>query len=357
MNSPSDVYFRRVPDGQPAVWKDVVAGLLDAIDLRGVAGRGDRVAIKVHVGEPGLTTALPSEVAGAVASRLRSAGAYPFFTDTSVLYEGRRSNGVGHTEVADEHGFNLVHAGAVFIPADGLAGNLEVEVRIEGRHFSQVGIAEAIAQADGVFAVSHLTGHMLSGFGATLKNLGMGCASRKGKRLQHSSTKPFVKEKECAACGRCVEHCPTGALQQNGGRTILDEAVCSGCGECLAHCPSDAIGFRWDAGSADMQEKMVEHVAGLMRAVKGRLVCLLGLVNLTQHCDCWAPGSPRVAADVGFALSFDPVALDQAAIDLVRDACGQPLDRLAWPELDGTRQLSYAETLGLGSRRYSLVTV
>lgn len=357
MNEASDVIFSRVPDAQPSTWTEAVSRLLDHAGLADFFGKNDRVAIKVHVGEPGLKTALPPEIAGAVVRLVRDSGAYPFFTDTAVLYSGRRSNGVGHAEVAAEHGFNLERGGAVFIPADGLSGNREVDVPIEGRHFEKVGIAEAIAGANAVFAVSHLTGHMLSGFGGTLKNIGMGCSSRKGKLLQHSDTKPYVTG-ACSSCGLCVEYCPTGAITLNGnGQARIDEATCTGCGECLAICGGGGIGFRWDSGSASMQEKMVEHAMGTMRALKGRLVCLLGLVNLTQHCDCWAPGSPRVAADIGFALSRDPVALDSAALDLVAAATGQPLDRLSFPNLDGTLQLSYAESLGLGKRSYRLVEV
>jgi uncharacterized Fe-S center protein len=357
MSTASDVFFCPVPDAQSAEWTNAVGRLLDRAELGGFVGANDRVAIKVHVGEPGLKTALPPEIAGTVARRLRDVGASPFFTDTAVLYPGRRSNGVTHAEVAVEHGFTLERSGAVFIPADGIAGNLEVDVAVAGRHFETVGIAEAIAGANAIVAVSHMTGHMLSGFGATLKNIGMGCSSRKGKLLQHSDTKPYIKD-GCAACGDCVDHCPTGALSRDGdGCAQIDESGCSGCGECLALCRCGAIGFRWDSGSAAMQEKMVEHALGTMRAIKGRLICLLGIVDLTQHCDCWAPGSPRVASDVGFALSRDPVALDQAALDLVASVTGTPLDRLAWPNLDGTLQLSYAESMGLGSRSYRLIEV
>jgi uncharacterized protein len=355
MTETSAVYLCRVPDATPGRWSEAVLRLLDHADLAGFAGRNDRIAIKVHVGEPGLTTALPAGIAGAVARRLRALNAQPFFTDTAVLYSGRRSNGPAHAEVAVEHGFTLEGAGAVFLPADGMAGNLEVETSIGGRHFGRVGIAEAIAHANGAVIVSHATGHMLSGFGATLKNLGMGCASRKGKLLQHSDTKPFLKEEKCASCAACVAHCPTGALSVAGGdRVRFDESICTGCGECLAHCRTGAIGFQWDSGSASMQEKMVEHALGVVRLLKGNLIYLLGVVNLTQHCDCWAPGSPRVAPDIGFALSADPVAVDQAAMDLVAAGTGKRLDQIAWPELDGLIQLSYAESLGLGSRKYQL---
>jgi uncharacterized protein len=352
------VFLCRVQDKQPASWPAAVGRLLDATDLSELAGKNDRVAIKVHVGEPGVDTALPAEIAGEVARRLRLRGAQPYFTDTSVLYAGRRSNGPSHAEVAVEHGYTLERAGAVFIPADGLVGNLEVEVAIGGRHHESVGVAEAIAHANSAVVVSHATGHLAAGFGATLKNLGMGCSARKGKLLQHSDTKPFLKESACSACAVCVAHCPTGALSLGSdGRVQLDEAICTGCGECLAHCRNDAIGFRWDTAPTMLQEKMVEHALGAVRALKGNLLYLLGLVNLTQHCDCWAPGSSRVAADIGFTLSTDPVALDQAALDLVEAQAGRDLSALAWPKIDGSVQLAYAEELGLGSRTYTLIEV
>lgn len=358
MHSPSAVFLCRVPESQPTAWPAAVDRLLERADLSSLAARNDRVALKVHVGEGDLRTALPPEVAGVVAHRLRAAGALPFFTDTAVLYSGRRSNGVGHTELAIEHGFTPERAGAVFLPADGMVGNLEVEIGIEGRHYSSVGVAEAVAHANALVTVSHATGHMLSGFGATLKNIGMGCAPRKGKLLQHSDTKPFVKNGQCGVCCICTTHCPTGAIAlDDQGFVRIDERTCTGCGECLAHCRDGAIGFHWDAGSATMQEKMVEHAVGTVKAVKGRLLCILGLVNLTQHCDCWGAGSEIVAPDIGFAMSTDPVALDQAALDLVAASTGKPLDRIAWPKLDGTVQLAYAEELGLGSRKYELVEV
>jgi hypothetical protein len=354
----SVVHLRRVADGDAAAWSEAVGRLLDQADLPVLARRDQGVAIKIHTGEPGLTTALPPEVAGTVARRLRALGARPYFTDTAVLYASRRATGAGHAEVAAERGFTLERAGAVFVPADGQLGNLEVEVAVGGRHFATVGVAETIASAGAVVVVSHATGHLLSGFGATLKNLGMGCASRKGKLLQHCDTKPFVKDGRCEACGLCVEHCSTGALAQLAdGRARIDEASCVGCGECLARCACGAIGFRWDTGSAALQEKMVEHAVGVARAIGPRVLYLVGIVDVTKHCDCMSPGSERVAADVGFAMSTDPVALDQAVLDLVAASAGTPLDRLAWPDLDGNVQLAYAEELGLGCRTYRLVEV
>lgn len=351
----SKVYLCRVPDSKHETWTGAVETLFYAARPLTFVKRKDLVAIKIHVGEPPLKTMLPPEVAGVVAARLRKEGARPFFTDTSVLYSGPRSSGPGHAEVAVRHGFTLERAGAVFVPADGIEGNLEVQVEIPGRHFSKVGVAEAMAASRGAVIVSHATGHLVAGFGATLKNLGMGCASRKGKLLQHSDTHPFVKSSRCTSCGECIEHCPSGALSAGeGARAELDDDKCIGCGECIAQCSSDAIGFRWDSSSRALQEKMVEHALGVARVLSGRVAYLVGMVNITRDCDCLGKGSDRVAPDIGFALSSDPVALDQAAVDLVTKATGKRLDQLSYPEHDGTIQLAYAEAVGLGSRSYEL---
>jgi len=146
------------------------------------------------------------------------------------------------------------------------------------------------------------------------------------------------------------------ALDKDGIATI-DDAKCIGCGECIAQCSSDAIGFNWDTASAKLQEKMVEHALGVLRGAKGRLCYVLGVVNLTKDCDCLATNPTLVAKDVGFAASSDPVALDQAAMDLVHAVERKTLDKLAYPQLDGSLQLAYAEKLGLGTRKYELVEV
>jgi len=353
------VFLRRVPaNASPSDWNAATRVALEASGTLGFVRKRDLVAVKLHVGEPGVKTFLPPEVAAGVVTCLRSRGARPFLTDTSVLYSGPRSNGAEHTEVATRHGFTLERTGAVFLPADGLEGNLERIVPIEGIHYREVGIATTFADADGMVVLSHATGHLAAGYGGTLKNLGMGCASRKGKLLQHSDTKPRIRRRKCEACGACVESCPEDAiLQDEEGIAAIDDARCIGCGECIAQCRSDAVGFSWDSASEKLQEKMAEHALGVVTGAKGRLSYVLGLVNLTKDCDCMHSGAPVVARDIGFAVSSDPVALDQTALDLVRAVEHDSLDKLSYPSLDGTIQLAYAEKLGLGSRKYELVEV
>jgi uncharacterized Fe-S center protein len=239
-----------------------------------------------------------------------------------------------------------------------LKGNVEIAVSIDGKHYTAVNVARFIANANAMVVVSHATGHLACGFGATIKNIGMGCASRKGKLLMHSDTKPFVKVKVCQACGSCITSCPEKAIgERDDGIAVIDDRRCIGCGECIAQCRYDAMGFRWDSAPSQVQEKMAEHALGVTRALGGHIVYLLGIVAITKDCDCLAPGTPFVARDVGFAASLDPVALDQAAMDLIQKAEGKTLDRIAYPEIDGSAQLAHAERIGLGSRKYELVDV
>ena len=101
---------------------------------------------------------------------------------------------------------------APLLIADGLRGNSAMKVRIDKPLFKTVSIAHAIYMADVLISVAHFKGHELSGFGGTLKNLGMGCASREGKLSQHSNISPQVKEKACKGCELCLAWCPQEAI-------------------------------------------------------------------------------------------------------------------------------------------------
>ncbi|MCL2822925.1 MAG: DUF362 domain-containing protein [Polyangiaceae bacterium] len=357
------VYLRRVPliaeaSDRPSEWQSATHAVVEASGTLGFVRKRDLVAVKLHVGEPGLKTALPPEVAASVVRCLRDRGARPFLTDTAVLYSGPRCNGAEHAEVAYRHGFRPEITGAAFVPADGLKGNLERSIAIDGIHYRDVKIATALVDADGIVVLSHATGHMVTGFGGTLKNLGMGCASRKGKLQQHSDTKPSIRKKKCTGCGECIENCPEKAMALDGNQVaVIDDSLCIGCGECIARCSSDAVGFSWDSASQKLQEKMVEHALGVIRGAKNRLCYVLGIVNLTKDCDCIGAGSAIVAKDVGFAVSSDPVAIDQAAMDLVCAVEKKTIDKLAYPAMDANVQLAYAEKLGLGTRNYELIEV
>jgi uncharacterized Fe-S center protein len=108
-------------------------------------------------------------------------------------------------------------------------------VRINQENVKSAHIGKEIVESDVLISVAHFKGHELSGFGGTIKNLGMGCASRKGKLVQHSDVSPKIKKKNCIACGDCVEHCARSAISIREEKAVINPKRCVGCGECILH--------------------------------------------------------------------------------------------------------------------------
>jgi len=106
-----------------------------------------------------------------------------------------------------------------------------------------------------MICLTHVTGHVQTGVGAAIKNLGMGCASRAGKLDQHSVVHPRVSGKQCRNCGVCLDYCPAEAIKQTQNQVVIDDEKCIGCGECLVVCRFGAIKMRWDEDSRQASGK------------------------------------------------------------------------------------------------------
>ncbi len=331
--------------------------LFEQAGMAKVVGEKDLIAIKLHFGESGNVTHLQPQHVRGFAECVKELGAKPFLTDTATLYVGRRSNAADHVVLAVEHGFTIERAGAPLVMADGLFGNSDIEVPTPGGERETVAIASELVRAQGVVVVTHITGHCGAGLGGTIKNVGMGCASRKGKLQQHSNIKPSIDPEKCTLCRVCMEWCPANAISEDSQLTaaVIDQEICIGCGECLAVCRFDSVRFNWGVESADMQRKMADHTFGLHRQKRGRMVYVSYLVNITDECDCFGRELEVVVPDIGILASFDPVAVDQAALDLIEKQCSQGKGRRFHPQIDPTVILSYGEGIGLGSRKYELV--
>ncbi|MDY0231509.1 MAG: DUF362 domain-containing protein, partial [Candidatus Saccharicenans sp.] len=214
-------------------------------------------------------------------------------------------------------------------------------------------ISSAFLNSNAMVCLTHVTGHVQSGVGAAIKNLGMGCASRAGKLDQHSVVHPRVSTKKCRNCGVCSQFCPAEAIVQAQEHVLIDDEKCIGCGECLVVCRYGAVKMKWDEDSERLQEKMAEY-AHTVKSHFGDKICFVNFIlQVTKDCDCLAKNQPAIAEDIGIVGSLDPVAVDRASIDLVNRSVGKDVFRQGY-NLDWSVQLAYGEKIGLGSQKYEL---
>ncbi|MCD6204788.1 MAG: DUF362 domain-containing protein [Candidatus Marinimicrobia bacterium] len=315
----------------------------------------DITAVKVHFGEQGNSTYVSHHYIEPVVRMIKSCGAKPFVTDTNVLYKSRRDNAIDHLALAAEHGFTEKTVGAPIIIADGILGRNETEIEINAPLNQTISLATELVSAHSAIVISHATGHLATGLGATIKNLGMGMSSRKGKLTQHSVSKPIISETKCTACGVCAAWCPADAITVGDDFAVIDDNICIGCGECLAVCRFNAVKFKWDSSSELLQKQIAEHALGIVKQKKGKMGYFTFLINMTRDCDCLAQEPISIMDDIGVMAGTDPVAIDQAVYDLTSQASGKSLSQIAFPALDATIQLKYGEEIGLGNRDYTLV--
>ena len=375
----SKVFFT---DLRVSPWKsliDKLDGLLDRSDLKGKIQEKDLVAIKLHFGEKGNTAFVRPFFIRTVVDQIKRYQGKPFLTDTNTLYTGVRSEAVSHMTTAYLHGFAYSVVDAPIVIGDGLRGDSAVKVKIDKPIFKTVSIAHEIYRADALICVTHFKGHELTGFGGALKNLGMGCANREGKLSQHSNISPKIKRKTCTGCKRCLPCCsveaismmsPPAEVEKKREVAYIDPKKCIGCGECILICPTGAIQIRWNETTLLFQKKMVEYAYGAVEKKKGKALYLNFLTQITPACDCNPFSEIPIVNDIGILSSEDPVAIDQASVDLVNQEegnrssklqknwnPGEDKFRVLYPEVDWSIQLAYGEEIGLGIRSYELIKI
>ncbi len=173
---------------------------------------------------------------------VKELGGVPFLTDCNTLYPGRRKMPWSTLRAPMRTGFPPLSTGCQVIIGDGLRGNDDVEVPVAGGEYvEKAKIGRAIMDADVFISLSHFKGHEQTGFGGALKNIGMGCGSRRGQDGAAPGGKPVVKQKRCAGCRQCIKQCGQDAISYDGGKAFIDQEKCVGCGRCIAVCNFDAI--------------------------------------------------------------------------------------------------------------------
>lgn len=342
------------------------AGIMD-IDMD-----GKFVAIKTHFGELGNIAYLRPNYSKAVADLVKEAGGKPFLTDCNTLYPGSRKNALEHLDCALENGFNEFTTGCHVIIADGLRGTDDVIVPVEGAEYCQEAyIGRAIMDADVFISLNHFKGHEMTGFGGAIKNIGMGCGSRAGKMHQHNQGKPSVNPDKCKKCKRCATECGSNAIHFDTGKAVINQNECKGCGRCIGACSYDAIRNNNANANEILGCKMAEYTKAVIQGRPNFHISLI--IDVSPNCDCHSENDAPILPNIGMLASFDPVALDQACVDLCQAA--EPIrnsqlgDNLAapnWnfngdhfkdsnPNVRWEETLEHAVKIGIGSREYELI--
>lgn len=353
------------------------------------------VAVKVHFGEVGNMAFLRHQYAKVLCDHIKARGGKPFLTDCNTLYVGYRNNALNHLDAAFINGYNPLSTGVHTIIADGLRGTDEREIPVAGGEYvKEAKIGAAVAEADVIVSLTHFKGHVNAGFGGALKNIGMGCGSKKGKMEMHSSGTPRIDGGKCIGCGMCVDHCANDGVHVVNGTAVIDEGHCVGCGYCIAYCPAGAIMTKWDEAKPVMNKKIAEYTKAVLDGKPSFHVSLV--LDVSPDCDCERHNDVPVIPNVGMFASFDPVALDQACVDAankqpviqgskadpqVKEASasdhmdgaraipeqaysehaagddGHDVFRMVHPDTDWAAGLDHAVKLGIGTREYELVVV
>jgi len=364
----ADVFFMDLTATSRENIPQKLGRLVKKAGIKKILSKEDLTAVKIHFGEQGNTSFIRPVYIRQIIQTIRETKATPFLTDANTLYVGSRSNALSHIKTAVENGFSYSSMdGAPVIIADGLLGKSETRVQVDLKHCSSVYIGSEIIQADGLVSVAHFKGHELAGFGGTLKNLGMGCASRRGKLDQHSNVSPRIKRKTCIGCGQCAEHCPGQAITLKEKKAYINKALCIGCGECIVRCPTKSININWNQTVPVFLEKMMEYTLGVLKNKQNKALFINFITDIAPKCDCLPYSESPIVSDIGVVVSTDPVAIDQASADLVNNqralpgsvlTCnfdpGQDKFKGLYPSVDWEHQLDYAKKIGLGTREYTL---
>lgn len=260
------------------------------------ASPSGRIAVKLSTGEPG-SNYLRTDLIGDLVMSFDD----PTIVECNTAYGGSRSNTAMHYQVAEDHGYTAI--ADVDIMDENGSMTLAVE---DGDNLTENYVGENFVNYDYYVILSHFKGHAMAGFGGAIKNISIGIASSEGKAHIHS-----------------------------GGTG----------------------GSMWGGDQDAFLESMAEAGKSVVDYLDGNILYINVMNRLSVDCDCDGNPSEPDMHDIGILASFDPVALDQACVDLVYAAeDGQSLNNRI-ESRNGLHTLEQAEKIGLGSREYQLVNI
>lgn len=351
-----NVYFSSLNTNHFNTPFSIIKRLSDIIDDVNFTTR-DHVALKIHFGEFGNFNHIKPQYLFPLIEKFKNLKVKVFLTDTNTLYQGMRTEAVEHISCGIKNGFGYDALQVPIIIADGIKGHDYVSVEIDGKYFTEVKVASNIFYADYLVCLSHFKLHDIAGFGGSIKNLGMGCASKNGKYEMHSDLS-FKINKRCVGCGQCVKTCAYHAIIIEDKKARIT-GKCIGCGHCLLACNRGAIQPSFSTKGDEFLKKLVEYAFGVIKHKNERKFFFNFLTNIALICDCVNYTPEILMNDIGIVVSDDPVACDQASIDLLNKHYqhGNDIIKDKYPDVNYELCLDYAEQIGLGSRDYRLIDI
>lgn len=269
------------------------------VELYRLAGKEleGRVAIKVHSGEEGNQNFLRPEFWKPMIEYVRGT-----VVECNTAYEGSRNTTEKHLETLEKHGWSKCFAVDLM---DGEGPDLELPIP-NGKKIRKNYVGKNIKNYDSMLVLSHFKGHPMGGYGGAIKQLSIGVASSMGKAYIH------------------------------------------GVGD---------INDFWNSDHDSFLESMADAASSVIEYFKGNLVYVNVMKNMSVDCDCCAVAEDPCMGDIGILVSLDPVAIDQACLDLVYASDdpggGHLIERIE--SRNGVHTIEAAAELGYGSREYELI--
>lgn len=261
-----------------------------------------KVAAKVHSGEEGNQNYLHPEFWRPIVEHVGGT-----IVECNTAYGGERNTTEKHLHLLDNHGWTK-HFDVDLLDAEGPDMRLEIP---EGKAIKYNLLGKNTAKYDSMIVLSHFKGHPMGGYGGALKQLSIGCASSAGKSVIHSA----------------------GVTED---QNILWENT----------APQDKF-----------LEAMADAAKSVVDLFKGKIAYINIMCNMSVDCDCCAVAEDPCMKDIGILASLDPIAIDQACVDLVRKSNDPGRDHLLEriESRHGEHTIEAAAELGFGSREYELI--
>ena len=295
------------------------AALVRLYEALGVEVSG-KVGVKISFGEPGNPNYLKPELIKDLVEKVHGN-----FIEGNTAYGGGRGDTASHLKVAEEHGFTKL------APVDILDADGEMELPVKnGKNIDVDPVGKNLANYEYLINLAHFKGHEVAGFGGVLKNQSIGIASVAGKAYIHTAgaTRDAEKFMQCWT-PTPPEDIDIEAIQDNFLESMAEAAKA-------------------------VSDYMREHTGH-----EHPILYINVLNNLSLSCDCAAEPQAVRMADLGMMASLDPVALDQASIDMVAaaDDPGREEFMAQFEQRNAQHTLDYAEEIGLGTKQYELITL